>query len=228
LLKIALDSLLTQEYYPDDYEILVVDNNSTDDTRSVTENAMTLNSNIRYIFEEKQGLSHARNRGWQEAQGEYVAYIDDDCKVPPEWLQVAVEIMDKIDPQVFGGPYFAYYNSPKQKWIKDEYFSHITSEMARPLYNSEYLDGGNMFIRRELFESSGGFPLSLGMVGKQIAFGEETHFINKLRSNTPQAIVYYDPRLFVYHLVRTEKMVLRKAPRYFFIDGRYSYRVFNK
>jgi len=228
LLPELLESLAQQTLDEKQREILLVDNGSIDDTSIVTDEFIAKIPGLRYVFEPEIGLSAARNRGWREAKGEYIGFIDDDCKAPPEWLQVAVEIMDKIGPQAFGGPYYAYYNGPKQKWIKDGYFSHIQSEIARPLNKSEYLDGMNMFIHRELFESLGGFPLNLGMVGNKIAYGEETQFIKKLRAHTPQAIVYYDPRLFVYHLVRAEKMELRQAPRYFFIEGRYSYRVFNK
>jgi len=228
LLPVLLESLAQQALDAGQREILLVDNASTDNTRKIMDEFFVKIPGLRYIYEAEIGLSAARNRGWREAQGTYVGYLDDDCKAPPEWLSVAAEIVDKITPEVFGGPYYAFYNTPKPKWFKDEYGSHVQGETARPLNRNEYLSGGNMFIQRDLFESLGGFQHNLGMAGKQIAYGEETHFLIQLRTHDPKAILYYEPRLFVYHLVRAEKMNLRITPRRFFYRGRYSYRVFSQ
>ena len=95
LLPTALQTVCEQALDCTEYEVLVVDNNSTDETRFVTESFMQRYSNVRYCFEPQQGLSYARNRGWREARGKYVAYTDDECKVPPQWLTVAKEVIIK-------------------------------------------------------------------------------------------------------------------------------------
>ena len=147
-----------------------MDNNSTDSTRSVAESFIHRYPNIRYCFEPKQGLSHARNRGWQEAQGKYVAYSDDDCKVPEQWLEVAQDVIENVSPAVFGGSYFAIYNTPKPRWFKDSYGSNDFGNEARTLDENEYLTGGNIFFRRSLLDYVGGFDPNFGMSGPKIAY----------------------------------------------------------
>ena len=220
LLNDAIATILRQDFPHENFELLIVDNSSTDNTYEVSLNYCNKYPNIRYLKELKIGLSNARNRGWREARGIYIGFLDDDCKVPQEWLSVAFEIMEKFRPEAFGGPYYPFYNSPKPKWFKDEYASHVEGAVPRPLKDKEYLSGGNMFIQRGLLDSFGGFKNNLGMTGDQIGYGEETFFFNLLRINNPQAILYYEPRLFVYHLVRAEKMMLSLVPQRFFSVGR--------
>jgi len=225
LLTGAIQSLCHQTLDCSLYEIIVVDNNSTDDTHAVVE-LFAHYGNVRYCLETRQGLSHARNRGWQVAQGEYVAYIDDDCKVPAHWLAVAKEVIELVSPAAFGGPYFAYYSTPKPPWFQDRYASHVQGEKARPLGQHEYLSGMNIAFRKSLFQHLGGFDPNLGMSGQKIAYGEETDILRRIRATMPNEVIYYEPRLFVHHLVRPEKMTMRWIMRQRFADGRYSYRVF--
>ena len=86
LARQAIASVLAQDFPSSEYELLVVDNRSTDHTGAMAQEFCASNPNVRYLIEKEIGLSHARNCGWQAARGEYVAYIDDDCKVPPSWL----------------------------------------------------------------------------------------------------------------------------------------------
>jgi glycosyltransferase involved in cell wall biosynthesis len=224
MLATALESLVCQVAPLENYEILVVDNHSTDETKRVVERFATKLKNLCYVYESEIGLSAARNRGWQEAHGRYVGYLDDDAKVPLEWVSVALEVIDRIAPEAFGGPYFAFYNSPKPAWFKDEYATYVKGNESRRLNEEEYLSGCNLFIRRDVLDELNGFNTALGMTGKKIAYGEETSFLKILREKYPCAYIYYEPRLFIYHLVRDEKMDLWRWPKRFLIDGRYSYR----
>lgn len=142
LLATALQTLCEQSLDKREYEVIVVDNNSADETRQVAEAFCRDYANVRYVFETRQGLSHARNRGWREARGEYVAYTDDDCKLPSQWLAVAKQVIEEISPGVLGGPYFAFYNTPKPRWFKDSYGSRDLGDQARALTTSEFLVGG--------------------------------------------------------------------------------------
>jgi len=122
LLKNCVTSLYEQTLAKDKYEIIVVDNNSKDDTAEVVK-AFKNDELIRYIFEEQQGLSHARNRGVSEAYGSYIAFIDDDAKAAPDWLEVAFQILNSTQPALdcLGGPCYPFYLSEKPKWFLDEY-----------------------------------------------------------------------------------------------------------
>lgn len=228
LLKDLLDTLTRQTLDGQYFEVIVIDNNSSDSTKEIAQTFCNENTNFRYCFEAQQGLSFARNRGWQEAIGEYVAYTDDDCRVPPEWLERAKEILEQRRPPVFGGPYYAFYNSVKPHWFKDIYGSSEQGKEARKLASNEYLSGGNIFIYKDLFETVGGFAPDLGMNGKKLALGEETNLIIRIRAANVENYLYYDPYLFVYHLVRPEKFSLIWQGRRSFINGRYSYLIFEK
>lgn len=228
LLAGALQTLCEQLIAPNEYEILVADNNSSDNTRAVAEAFSGRCPNIRYCFEPQQGLSHARNRGWRMAAGEYVAYVDDDCRIPKQWLSVAKELIEQVSPGVFGGPYFAFYNTPKPRWFKETYGTHDQGSEARVLNEREFLDGGNIFFRRRLLETLGGFDPSFGMSGHKIAYGEETTLLRQIRATMPEQLVYYDPKLYVYHLVDAKKMSMRWIISQRFANGCCSYRVFQE
>src|SRR5690349_5231481 len=86
-LRSALESVLGQEADGVRFEVIVVDNNSTDDTKQVVESFVRRgHSNLRYSFEGRQGLSHARNAGIAVARSPLVAFTDDDIRVAPDWV----------------------------------------------------------------------------------------------------------------------------------------------
>jgi len=227
LLAQVMQGLCEQSLDRRQYEIIVVDNGSTDDTAGVVER-FVLAGHVRYRVETRPGLSHARNRGWREARGEYVAYVDDDCRVPSGWLAVGADVIEAVAPAMFGGPYYAFYETPKPAWFKDSYATHDNGGRARLLGRHEYLSGGNMFVRRDLLERLGGFDPALGMSGEAIGYGEETHLQLRIRAAMPDAAIYYEPRLFVYHLVRPQKMSLRWMVRQHLSQGRAAYHVFDR
>jgi glucosyl-dolichyl phosphate glucuronosyltransferase len=225
LLPVIFESLANQTAPRNLYEILLVDNGSTDSTKRTAESYFVKIPNMRYEYEPEIGLSSARNHGWRQARGEYVGFLDDDCKVPADWIANALRVVQEIGPHGFGGPFYAFYNSPKPAWFKDEYGSHVQGDAPRALKENEYLDGGNMFIRCDILQSFGGFRADMGMKGREIAYGEETQFFMRLRSEMKEAVLFYDPSVFVYHLVRAEKMKLWSAPKRFFVSGMYSAKI---
>lgn len=220
----ALKTICNQTLDASFYEIIVVDNNSSDNTAQVAKDLCDRFPTVRYCLESKQGLSYARNRGWREAQGEYVAYIDDDCKVPEQWLAVAKDIIERLSPGVFGGPAYAFYNTPKPYWFKDSYGSHEPFKDARILKDKECIQifGMNMCFRRALLKIIGGFDNRLGMCGEQIAYCEETALILHISNTITDELIYYDPMFYVYHLVQEERMTVRWFVRSWFARGQYS------
>ena len=109
LLTDVLQTVCEQTLERSEYEVIVVDNNSTDDTSAVSHTFVARYSNVRYCFEPQQGLSHAPNRGWREARGDVVIYLDDDCIVPYGTQVVASEIIEQHFPDLFGGPFEPFY-----------------------------------------------------------------------------------------------------------------------
>src|ERR1700730_18373678 len=93
------------------WELIVVDNNSADNTyAAVTEFARTSGLNLRYVFESKQGLCHARTTGVANARGEIIAFTDDDVQVSPEWLQELKRTFSEFDCMGVGGKSIPAWN----------------------------------------------------------------------------------------------------------------------
>jgi glycosyltransferase involved in cell wall biosynthesis len=228
LLAQALESISNQALPPDQFEIIVVDNHSTDGTRRVVEDYSRRFTNLSYHYEEQLGSASARNRGWREAKGEYIGFIDDDGKAPPEWLSVAARVVRQQGPDLFGGPIYPFYDMPKPGWFKDTYGTFTVLGESRYLTSAdEYLSGSNLFARRSLLEEVGGFEPSFGMYGRRIGYGEETVLIRRVRQRFPAGKIYYAADLSNYHLVRQEKMSFNWQLRHRFAQGRDSYHIFN-
>src|ERR1051325_7818256 len=98
VLRGALESLLSQDSGGIDYEVIIVDNNSTDDTRNMVEGLRDKfgSSNLIYCFERTQGVSHARNRGISMARGRLIAFTDDDIRPAENWIASVREGFDKF------------------------------------------------------------------------------------------------------------------------------------
>lgn len=216
----ALRSLCEQTLAPTSYEVIVVDNNSTDGTRQHIVGIGRQHSHVRYCFEAQQGLSHSRNTGFQAARGLYVAYIDDDCTVPQEWLDIAHQVIVHVAPAIFGGPYRPFYQSLKPRWYLDRYGTYDDGPISHVLDEDHYLSGTNLFIRRSLLEQLGGFNTAVGMAGTRLGYGEETSLQRRVRKEHPHEMIYYEPRLKVSHLVRPEKMRLIWCAKQMFVSGR--------
>jgi len=225
VLALALRSLSEQSLDPSGYEVIVVDNDSTDGTAALVQDFCARTPTMRYVLEPRLGLSHARNRGLREARGHYVGYVDDDCKLPPEWLEVAAEVAKDQASAAFGGPSIPFYLTERPPWFRDRYGTHDLGPRARALAAGEYLYGMNMFFRRSVLEALGGFDPALGMTGRRIAYGEEIAVQMRIRSEMPGEVIHYDPRLYVYHLVPARKMTVSWALRSSWAAGRYSYLV---
>jgi len=149
-----------------------------------------------------------------------VGYLDDDAKAPKEWLETAHAIVTEHAPAAFGGPYYPLYEGAKPAWFLDAYESREPGAAAGPLREDQDLAGGNMFVRRDVLEQVGGYDPALGMTGDRLLYGEETELQVQIRRANSQAIIYYDPRLYILHLARAEKLSLLWRARRLVANGR--------
>lgn len=209
----CLESLVDQTTTPELFEVLIIDNNSTDGTKKIALDFCGKNTNFKYIFEEKQGLSHARNRAIDEAQGGYLAYIDDDAIADKEWLEkIGSTIQNNKDIAAFGGPIYPWYNKEKPKWFKDEFATYSWGEQHFQLTEQNCpfgLSGSNMIFKKDVLAKYNGFSAEYGMNGDKIAFGEESCLFNKMLKNNEN--IQYFPEIFVYHLVSDKSYSLKDA-----------------
>ncbi|SDE90553.1 glycosyltransferase [Rhodospira trueperi] len=219
LLETLLESLTEQAADPMCFEVIVVDNNSHDETKSVCAAAAKRLTNFVYSHEPKQGLSHARNNGYRAARGVYVAYLDDECLVPRDWLLVAQRHARDARPEMMGGPYSCHFEGKRPAWARDSYFSTVESagQEMRALGAEQFIDGGNMFIMRSKLEELGGFDAAFGMSGNRLGYAEEVDFQKRLVLHDPKATRLFDPALAVSHMVRKQKLGL-----WFIVRSRYA------
>lgn len=210
-LKKAILSLVDQSLDKSLYELVVVDNNSSDETMSQVGSFQRKFSylKIRVIKEIKQGLGYARNNGLVSACGEYVAFMDDDAIADRCWLEQAVKIMEdkKFKPMAAGGVILPFYEEKKPDWFKDSYETRSWGKEERFLKGRESLSGSNMIIRRVVAIKYGGFENKVGMKGSSLSVGEETSLFENFRKYLKgEHLFYYSPKLTVYHQVAAYKM----------------------
>ncbi len=205
LLQECLDALTDQSAQSEDYEILLVDNNSTDATREVGEKVASQFKNFRYVFEPIQGLSQARNTGWKNAHSEWVIYVDDDAKAAKNFIERAIWLIEEHGYEVFGGVYLPWYKYGKPRWYKDQYGSNKKKyQSITALKGDHTLAGGVMAVKAAVLEKYGGYSTQLGMKGDTVAYGEEVELQFRMRADGLNTM--YDPELIIYHVVARYKL----------------------
>lgn len=197
MLELALRSLAEQSADRGLFQVLVVDNNSQDETESIVRKYSKEYDNFTYLLETKQGLSHARNCGYMNAEADYVAYMDDDAKANKDYLEKASELIDNMSPDIFGGPIFPFYLSDNPDWFMDKY-EYRHTEKPTGWYKGSF-SGSNMIFKRELLVENSGFPTEVGMKGNALGYGEETALIAKLREQGKK--LYFSQELIMTHFV---------------------------
>jgi GT2 family glycosyltransferase len=176
----ALDALLTQSGTID-YEILVIDNNSTDTTARVVQAiASGAGGRVKYVFEPRQGLSHARNRGIAQARAPLVAFSDDDVRVSSDWVAEVVRAFNRFpDAAYIGGRVLPHWLEPPPAWLTTAHWSPLALQDYgdRPFDVSREraicLVGANLVFRRGVFDRLGGFAPELGRIKDGIGSTED-------------------------------------------------------
>jgi glucosyl-dolichyl phosphate glucuronosyltransferase len=213
----AICSLFNQTLVPDQYEIIVVDNNSQDQTPNVVQQlAVEAKPAIHYIFEKRQGLSFARNTGIEAAHGDIVVFLDDDAEAEADWLSVLLEAYDS-NPDIWavGGKLLPIWHVAKRPdWLTDKLVAWLSlldyGDESRPLVWPERILGANFSFRKRIFPIVGYFDTQLGRKGKALLGNEDTEIQERIHKN--KKFVYYKSNAIVHHHVPPE----RTTERYFF------------
>jgi glycosyltransferase involved in cell wall biosynthesis len=224
LLRGCLDSLAGCE--DKTVEVLIIDNNSIDRTGKVAEEFVKSDPNFNYLTEDKQGLSHARNRAIAEAKGKYIAYLDDDAKAEENWIRNVLELIKK-NPEVvvFGGMIKPFYLSNKPNWFRDEYEIRTWGESMRYLEKGEAFSGSNLILKKEYLNKNS-FNINLGVKSKELKMGEETELQWNLQAELgTEGNFLYSPDLCVYHLVPDYKMKLNYYMKRSIASGQSNYEM---
>lgn len=210
VLKKCLTSLSKQTAKKSEFEVVVVDNSIRNPVKHVVADFQRKNKNFRYVIEKKIGLSHARNKGWKTAKGQFVAYIDDDSIADKNWVKNII-LTTKEHPSIiiFGGPFGRYANVAIPKWYPSDFCVLDLGRERRYLKKgTEWLSGTNMVFRKSILRKYQGFDPMLGMSGNNVAYGEETNLQAKIITREHTEILYV-PKLKVKHLLAEYKISLR-------------------
>ena len=207
-----MESIALQDYPRDKYEIVLVNNNSTDKTEELCRAFQKKYSdiNFNYCIETQQGLSYARNRGIKESKGELLVYVDDDATVFPGYLKAYDVFFENYPAEsVAGGPIIPHYEVNPPKWI-----SHYTEvlltaylykgEKIVPFKHGQFPGGGNTCYRAEVFKEFGFFNVELGRKGQSLIGAEEKDFFARLFAVKKK--VWYVPQAGVYHYIPAQKL----------------------
>ena len=216
----ALNCLAKQTLPAGNFEIIVVDNRSTDNTASIAKKFIADHPELqaRYVMEPNKGLSFARNRGIQEARASIVTYIDDDAEVTPHFLESIVSFLQANSSVVgVGGKVIPKYSeSGEPKWIS-KYLNGFVGRMDfgdRPKQfdsKMKYPTGCNMTYTKEILQKAGGF-------NNELTFRSDDkyifHQVTKFSDN-----VYYVPEALLYHNIDNDRLSFPNFKKLFLKSG---------
>jgi glycosyltransferase involved in cell wall biosynthesis len=213
-----------------EWEVLVVDNNSADRTREVVQEYCEQYPNrFRYLFEPKQGKSHALNSGIREAQGDVLAFMDDDVTVEPTWLHNLTQALHDNQWAGAAGRIALQWPSSLPDWLSvDGPFSrHVFPGFDQGLEARELIGppfGTNMAFRKAIFEKYGGFRTDLGPTPDSEIRSEDTEFGRRLIAAGER--LHYEPSALVHHPAYEDRLTKRHFLKWWFDKGRADAREF--
>ena len=212
----SLNALTSQTLSHGKFEIIVVDNNSTDDSLNQIKEFTKKYDYISVYTETKQGVSNARNRGIEEASGEYILFLDGTKQAGENIIQLVMDhfLNQKPEPLSVGGRYVPRFEGKKPFWFDDSFEIRDWGDKQRFLNAEEARTGfvgGVCAFRKDLLLKVNGFNPNLGPSGNKARGGEEPDLyrkISELQSDNTETI-FYDPDIKVYTRVPKERLTLR-------------------
>ncbi|MGD9818446.1 MAG: glycosyltransferase family 2 protein [Desulfomonilaceae bacterium] len=230
-LKIAILSLLNQEMSRNFYEILIIDNGSTDDTANVARELIQSNGGvrIRYYFEPIPGLLSGRHRGAIESDGEILVFVDDDIVADKIWMSAIDEAFDNSSTHLVGGKSLPDYQERPPEWLDS--FWHHEGNLRQCFYlslldfgdrlceiNPLYVWGLNFSIRKKtLFELGGFHPDCLPKMFQRYQGDGETGLAFKVKAKGYDIV--YQPRALVHHVIPASRLTVEYFKERMFYAG---------
>lgn len=180
----TISCALSQNY--SDFEVIVVDNNSKDNTSSIAKSM-----GVKVILEKRQGVQWARECGRREASGLIIANLDADCLPDIDWLSNGVRYFDNKNVVLVTGPY-DYYESTKFFRFFSLFFQRniysFFNYILQKLNKGAVAIGGNILIRKEVLDSIGGYNTDI------VFYGDDTDTAKRM---SKKGIVVFDRKLIV-------------------------------
>jgi len=220
-LRQTLAGLVAQQFPRDHFEIIVLDNNSTDHTRAVVAEFASAHPAPRYLLETQQGLDYARNRAIAEARGEIIVFGDDDILVQPDWLaQMAVPLL--ADPAqrigAVGGEVIPVFPDGLPPWVAEWHSPLAFRPDLGPLEARQSPMGANLAFPRFVFAQLGVFHTALDRAAGNYFSGGDSEMIRRVRAAGLE--VWFAPAAAVKHQMPASRTTFRYARRHAFDSAR--------
>jgi glycosyltransferase involved in cell wall biosynthesis len=207
----TLDHLKNQSLNKDQYEIVIVNNNSRDNTENICKKFLkdSPELNVKYVNETSQGHSYSRNRGIKEAAGSILSFIDDDAFVDQDFIKHIHYFFETYkDATALGGKIIPVYESKEPLWMSRYLLPLVAAlDMGGKVIQFEgrkFPIGANMSFRSFIFEKYGLFNVNLGRKGAGLEGGDEKEvFLRLKKQNEP---VYYVPQVLVHHIIPDKRI----------------------
>ena len=225
-LKSIADHLIKQNV-----ELIIVDNNSTDQTKKITENFIKNHKslNAKYIFEPVPGLLAGRHRGYLEAKGEILSYLDDDVIISKTWLEGVKDAFNNPNVHLATGPSFPFHESSPPSWLDYfwnrkiglhicPYLSLIWQGDEEKECDPEFVWGLNYSIRKDTVFKAGGFH-------PDCIPGHLQHFQGDGESGLSQKVsklgykCIYHPKISLHHIIAKERLTKDYFKKRFYYEG---------
>lgn len=205
----TLESVLAQSYT--DYEIIVVDDGSTDNSANIVRELVNgkwklVNDKIRLICKENGGVCSARNRGIEEAKGEYIALLDGDDQWEKEYLAEQVKMIEDFAEAAMWGINFAELNHGKlirrlETDLPDGYRGYVENYFQMRKRISDLFCSSSVVIRKEVF-------YKVGMFDERIKYSEDSDMWFRIIANYP--VAFYD-KYMVWYLYDAENRAMNRT-----------------
>jgi glycosyltransferase involved in cell wall biosynthesis len=225
-LRATLDSLSKQGTQAP-WEVIVVDNNSADETRRVVaQAAVGFPVELRYVFETEQGRSAALNAGIRTARGDVIVTTDDDVRLEPEWLDNAGAALESLDCDYVGGKVLPLWGAPRPDWIPD-HGGKQWAVIALLDYGPEPIPfftrahrvpiGVNMAFRRSAFDRAGLWDNRVGRKKGTLLGQEVREWMFRARAAGLRG--WYTPAMTVRHVIQRDRLKKAYFRRWYYWNG---------
>ncbi len=205
------------------WEVIVVDNNSNDNTRQAIEEIQQKWPRLHYEFEPQQGLSHARNHGIQCAQGKVILFTDDDVIPETNWIECILQGLKNHQADACGGFIAPIWEAPPPAWLTERFhgFLAVRSERTDDYLITEVNQapyGANMAFNKELLNKVGFFDINRGRKGNVLASGEDGELFERILNNGSKVIFLGNAK--VHHKVESFRLTKKYMRRWRFQSSR--------
>jgi len=220
-LRQTLAGIAQQDFPPGAFEVLVIDNNSTDHTRAVVAEFTGSNPAPHYLLETRQGLDYGRNRAIAEARGDIIVFADDDILMQADWLtQLVAPLLNDPAHRVgaVGGEVIPVFPDGLPPWVAEWHAPLTFRADAGPLEAKHSPMGANLAFPKWVFEKLGLFHTALDRAAGNYFSGGDSEMIRRVRA--AGLAVWFSPAAAVQHQMPASRTTFRYASRHAFDSAR--------